>query len=237
MKKLLFFAGTLLTLTGCTVYRPQAVDIPLINHAGDTRVDASFSVSSWVGIIDAMNINATVSHGFNGWLTGQLHANYGGENWYAQAAPGVYLPMGDYGVAELYAGYGYGGADREDKDDRREHFAGHYHLPFVQLNVGLHDLLSSKLDLGVGLKVGGFLPDYQYHKFGSDGVEDLSKYEHYTTSNLLLEPQVMLRFGAPSFKFNVKVGVAWLSDFLNDSDNAHMIYDFITASCGFTFSF
>ena len=119
----------------------------------------------------------------------------------------------------------------------REHFAGHYHLPFVQLNVGLHDLLSSKLDLGVGLKVGGFLPDYQYHKFDSDGVEDLSKYEHYTTSNLLLEPQVMLRFGAPSFKFNVKVGVAWLSDFLNDSNNAHMIYDFVTASCGFTFSF
>ena len=237
MKKLLFFAGAFLALTGCTVYHPQAVDIPLINHSGDTRVDVSLSSSAWVGIPDAMNINATVSHGFNGWLTGQVHANYGGENWYGQVAPGYYLPMGDFGVVELYAGYGYGGANREDKDDKREKFAGHYHLPFVQLNFGLHDLLSSHFDIGFGVKAGAFRPDYEYHKYDSDGIEDLTRYEHYTTTNFLLEPQAMVRFGTEKVKFNVKVGVSWLSDFLNDSDNAHMIYDFITGSCGFTFSF
>ena len=237
MKKLLFLAGLLLSLTGCTVYHPQAVDIPLINHAGDTRVDASLSMSSWVVVPDAVNINATVSHGFNGWLTGQVHLNYGGDNWFGQVAPGYYFPMGDNSVFEFYVGYGYGGANRDDKDDNREKFSGFYHLPFAQANIGFHDLTRINLDFGFGIKIGAFFPDYEYHKFDSDGIEALSKYEHYTKSNILFEPQLMVRFGSEKVKFNVKLGIAWLSNFVNDNDNDHMIYDFSTASCGFTFAF
>ena len=58
-----------LMVTSCTVYHPQAVDIPLINHSGDTRIDASVGASMWA-TLDAINLNATASHGFNDWLTG-----------------------------------------------------------------------------------------------------------------------------------------------------------------------
>ena len=235
-----------LMVTSCTVYHPQAVDIPLINHAGDTRVDASLSMSMWV-IPDAFNINTTVSHGFNDWMTGQVHVNYGGDNFYGQVAPGFYLPLGANSVLEVYAGYGYGGVDRDDDDDTKTYndgspnrkssdFFGHYHMPFIQANLGWHDLISSHFDIGFGLKAGAFLPDYEYHAYDENGDEIMSKQEFYNTNNLLIEPQVMLRVGGKDVRFNLKVGVAFMSDWMNDEANG-MIYDFVTGSCGLTFTF
>ena len=233
-----------LTVTSCTVYHPQAVDIPLINHAGDTRVDAAMSVSMWV-IPDAVNFNATVSHGFNDWFTGQAHVNYGGDNYYAQVAPGYYLPLGGKSVFEVYAGYGFGGVDRTNERDSKDYedgssrkssdFSGRYHLPFVQANIGWHDLLKSHFDIGFGLKTGAFLPDYEYHAYDENGDEILSRRETYNTTNLLIEPQLMLRIGGEKVRFSLKLGVALMSDWMNDDANG-MIYDFVTGSVGLTFT-
>ena len=238
-------AALSLALTGCTVYHPQAVDIPLINHAGDTRLDASLSMSAWI-IPDAFNLNATVSHGFNDWFSGQAHLNYGGDNFYGQVAPGAYFPLGTHSVLELYAGYGFGGVDRENGDDSENYndgspsrktsdFSGRYHLPFLQANFGWHDLTKAHLDIGFGLKAGAFLPDFEYHAYDENGAEILSKRETYNTDNFLLEPQIMFRLGGESVRFGVKVGVAILSDWVND-DARGMIYDFVTASVGLTFT-
>ena len=247
MKKKTFFIFHLsffILFASCTVYHPQAVDIPLINHAGDTRVDASVSMSMWV-IPDAFNVNATVSHGFNDWFTGQAHINYGGDNYYAQVAPGYYLPLGTNSVFEVYAGYGFGGVDRTDDDDAKNYddgtsrkssdFSGRYHLPFVQANIGWHDLLSSRFDIGFGLKAGAFMPDYEYHAYDANGDEILSRREVYNTGNLLIEPQLMLRFGGENVRLSVKLGMAVLSDWMNDDANG-MIYDFLTGSVGLTFN-
>lgn len=234
-----------LMVTSCTVYHPQAVDIPLINHSGDTRVDASVSMSAWI-TPDVMNLNATVSHGFNDWLAGQVHVNYGGDNYYGQVAPGYYLPLGSKSVLEAYVGYGYGGVNREDDDDSKNYndgspnrksseFFGHYHLPFVQFNLGWHDLVNSHLDIGFGFKAGAFLPDYEYHAYDESGAEIMSKREIYNNSNILLEPQVMLRVGGEKVKVSLKAGFAILSDFMNDEAKG-MIYDFVTASLGLTYS-
>lgn len=234
-----------LTVTSCTVYHPQAVDIPLINHAGDTRLDASLGMSMWI-VPDAFNINATVSHGFNDWFTGQFHVNYGGDNYYTQVAPGYYQPLGANSVLELYVGYGFGGADRRSESDSKNYddgttsrkssdFSGYYHLPFVQANIGWHDLLSSHLDLGFGLKAGAFLPDYEYHAYDANGDEILSKRETYDTGNLLIEPQLMMRFGGEKVRFSLKLGIAFMSDWMNDDANG-MIYDFATGSIGLTFN-
>ena len=234
MRKWLFFVASFFMLASCTVYHPQAVDIPLINHPGDTRLDASLSMSTWIGFPDAINLNATVSHGFNDWLTAQIHANYGGDNYYAQLAPGFYLPLGSNSVFEFYAGYGYGGANRNSDNDL-EKFSGHYHLPFGQLNLGWHDLSKLHIDLGFGLKAGAFMPDYEYHKYNSDGTENLSRYESYKTTNLLLEPQMMFRVGSGNVKLNLKLGVAFMSDWVNGNGNG-MIYDMLTGSIGLTFN-
>ena len=85
--------------TGCSIYHPQAVDIPLIDHKGDVRVDVSAAMSAMV-VPDVVTMNTTVSYGFTDWLAGQAHINYGGDNYYAQVAPGAYYPLGEHGLLE-----------------------------------------------------------------------------------------------------------------------------------------
>ncbi len=239
MKKTILLFSALLTLVGCSVYHPQAVDIPLINHAGDTRIDASAGLSYWI-IPDVATVNATVSHGFNDWLTGQIHANFGGDNYYGQAAPGFYLPLGAKSVFETYVGVGYGGGWRDNVDkgnsenaSKNYSFSGHYMLPFVQGNIGWHDLTRLHIDLAFGLKCGGYKPDFDTYDVDGNGDEIPNTRQSYTANNLLLEPQVMLRLGGEHMKLSLRMGFAWLSD-LHDNANK-FIYDPFTGSMGLTF--
>ena len=79
------------------------------------------------------------------------------------------------------------------------------------------------------------MPDYEYHKYNSDGTENLSRYESYKTTNLLLEPQMMFRVGSGNVKLNLKLGIAFMSDWVNGNGNG-MIYDMLTGSIGLTFN-
>lgn len=241
MRKVVSMLSLALTLVGCSVYHPQAVDIPLINHAGDARVDASFALSTFI-VPDVFTTNVTASYGFNNWFAGQLHFNFGGDNYYAQLAPGYYYPLGEKSVVECYAGCGYGGAARDNVDPdnsdnatNKYNFNGHFWLPFVQGNIGWHDLTKANIDLAFGLKVGGFLSDYNYRELDGNGNEIPTKTFDYNKSNLLLEPQVMLRMGTNRLKFNVRGGFAWLSDLYQSSYN--FVYDYLTVSAGVTFCF
>ncbi len=222
--------------TGCSVYHPQAVDIPLINHRGDTRLDASLSLSTLV-LPDAVCANVTASHGFNDWLTGQVHFNFGGDNYYAQAAPGAYFPLGEKSVFETYFGVGYGGASRDNAtgSDSVAHydFHGHYTLPFVQGNIGWHDLTGINIDLALGVKVGAFLPDYSYTHYNAAG--DVTSNEVYNQPTFLFEPQAMLRFGSENLKLSLRVGMVYLDDVSESS--RYMVHDLLTFSAGLAFTF
>ena len=49
--KILSLVAALSTLaTSCIMYQPQAVDIPLINHENDIRIDGSVNVGYLVGL-------------------------------------------------------------------------------------------------------------------------------------------------------------------------------------------
>ncbi|MBR1798920.1 MAG: hypothetical protein IJ761_03345 [Bacteroidales bacterium] len=238
-----------LLLASCSVYHPQAVDIPLINHQGDGRVDLSVGASTFLFFPDVLTINATGSYGINDWLAGQVHLNYGGENIYAQIAPGAYFNLGAKSVFETYAGLGVGGAWRDnakvtssgDSDtvgssSHTYSYSGSYLLPFVQFNIGFHDLTKAHIDLAFGLKTGAFMPDYTYNRYDSDGVQMSEYFTHYTLPSLLLEPQLQFRIGGEHVKYNLRVGVAYLSDMQNNATK-HFNYDFITLSTGLTFTF
>ena len=236
----------LLTLlsTGCSIYHPQAVDIPLINHAGDTRVDASAALSTWV-FPDVMTFNATVSHGFTDWLAGQVHVNYGGENYYVQLAPGAYLPLGEHGLLEGYVGSGFGGAWRRSEvtttadtvtTNNNYGYSGRFTVPFGQVNIGWHDLTGAHIDLALGLKTGAYLPSFEYREFNADGTVQADQTSHYSTPNLLLEPQVVFRIGGESVKFCLRGSFCWLSD-LFEGGGDRFTADFFTLSAGVNFSF
>ena len=233
--------------TGCSIYHPQAVDIPLINHPGDTRVDASLAMSTWL-LPDVITINATVSHGFNDWLAGQLHVNYGGENYYTQVAPGAYLPLGEHGLLEGYVGMGFGGAWRERArqtptdtvSPQTYDYSGRFKVPFGQVNIGWHDLTAAHIDLALGLKAGAYKPNFQYRSYDSDGTLIPDESYVYTNTSFLFEPQLVFRIGGEHVKFCLRGSFAWLSDIdaNNSSGNSHnFTADLFTLSAGLNFSF
>ena len=243
MKKVLSFlsVATLLAVmsVGCSIYHPQAVDIPLINHQGDLRVDANASASVFVFIPDAMNINLTGSYGFNNWLAGQAHINYGFENYYAHLAPGAYLPLGEHGLLEGYAGLGVGGAWRRDTSSYYD-YHGHYNLPFAQVNIGCHDLTGAHIDFAFGFKTGVYMPDFEYNDYDANGVRHLENCYRYTNPSLLLEPQLMFRVGSEHVKFCLRGSFTWLSDMMgtDNSGNSHnFTSDLFTVGAGLNFSF
>ena len=247
----LYFAAVLLAMlsTGCSIYHPQAVDIPLINHAGDTRVDASASVSALV-FPDVMNINVTVSHGFTDWLAGQVHVNYGWENFYTQLAPGAYLPLGEHGLLEGYAGLGFGGAWRHQEVTVTTdtsvftytdyEYSGRFTVPFGQVNIGWHDLTEAHIDLALGVKVGAYLPNFNYRDYDSSGNLRLDGSYSYSTPSFLFEPQLLFRIGGESVKFCLRGSFDILSDFFGSTSSGtshNFTADLFTLSAGVNFSF
>lgn len=234
-------AAALLLASACTIYHPQSVDIPLINHRGDARIDASASMSAWI-LPDVFTLNLTGSYGFSDWFAGQAHVNFGGDNYYTQLAPGAYYPLGAKSVVEGYAGLGFGGGWRDnidsehsDQTNNNYSFKGHYFLPFAQCNIGWHDLTKAHFDLAVGLKLGALMPDYEYFEL-NNGTEIAGSRMGYKTTNFLVEPQAMIRFGGEHLRFNVRMGMSWLSD-MGTKGAEKFIYDYVTGSAGLTFYF
>ena len=245
MKKIILSLALAAVAASCSVYRPQIVDIPLIEEKGDTRIDASAGLS--LGLFSASAaFGVTATHGFTDILSGQLHANYaGGSNFYLQAAPGIHTRVGSSATFEAFAGVGYGGSgydatttstssDGSSSSSGSYSYNGTYLLPFAQLNFGWRHL--GPCEIAFGLKAGAFLPDYEYHRYNSEGAEDLDRYRNYKTTNALLEPQLQFRVGGEKVKYTLRLGYAWLDDVMRNSES-NFTYDFLTVSNGITVSF
>lgn len=231
-----------MAVTSCSIYHPQSVDIPLINHEGDTRIDASAALSYWI-IPSTFTVNATVSHGFNNWFAAQGHVNYGGNNFYLQAAPGAYYPLGAKSVLEGYAGIGFGSAWNDTVESTSHSvngndyaYSGTYLLPFVQGNIGWHDLTPVHIDLALGIKIGAYMPNFHYYELDGTHQRIASSEYDYTTPSFLFEPQAMFRIGGEHLKFNIRFGLAFLSDMMGGQTTSKNFYsDIVTASAGLTF--
>ena len=245
MKRIPLIIALSLTVAGCSVYHPQAVDIPLLETAGETRADVSVGVSASVAP-DAVTFNGTLSHAFNDWLAGQVHLNGGSGLYYGQVAPGAYLPLGEKGVLEGYAGVGFGGTTRQshqvtpqEGDPYSYAFHGNYTVPFVQANIGLRHLWI--MELAFGMKVGAYLPNYSYAEFDTTGAVRPEASTLYRDASLLLEPQLQVRIGGEHLKFTTRWGVCWLSDMDREgtfySGPANLIHDIVTVSAGLNYTF
>lgn len=227
------------TLASCTVYHPQSVDIPLIEHRGEARVDVAANLSTFLFTPNVVSVGATASYGATDWLSAQLHVNGGTGNYYLQAAPGVYSKWGEKGVVECYAGLGFGGASSEYTDTPRptHEYHGRFLLPFVQANGGWRHL--GAFELALGLKVGAFCPDYTYVSFSYDdetGAQSVRERTFYDTPNLLVEPQMQVRVGSERLKFTLRLGYTWLSDMqIGGSD--HLTYANFMISNGVSLTF
>lgn len=244
MKRISLILILALAATGCSIYRPQAVDIPLLETDGETRIDAAVGVSTSL-LPDAVTFNGTASHAFTDHVAGQAHVNLGSGVYYMQVAPGLFKKLGEKGVLEGYAGVGYGGSlsrsgtvTPDEGESYSYDYDGRYGLVFAQGNIGWRHL--GPFEVAFGLKVGGLLPDFDYYKFSSDDPNQITSHEHYNRFNLLLEPQLQLRLGSEHVKFTTRLGYSWLSDMDQQgtlyAGSEHFIHDLFTLSVGLNFT-
>lgn len=228
--------------TGCnSIYQPRVVDIPLINHQGDQRLDAALGLTAYGNPA----FGVTYSRGFTDHLAGQAHLGGGAGHGYLQLAPGLYTTVGENFVLEGYAGlgvasYNVGRTYETDAFDTSFHYyftyAGKYAMPFVQGNFGWNGLLKGHFDVAFSLKTGYYIPTFDYQQFLPDDTPIEGRSQQYTTPNVVLEPQLQIRIGGERVKYCFRVGVCWLSD-MKQNPNSYLVSDFMTLSNGLTFSF
>ena len=240
-KALAIVVGTI-TFSACSVYHPQAVDIPLMTQQGETKIEASGSLSGWL-FPDATSVNVTATHAFTDCLAGQAHLNFGSGMSAGQLAFGAFKPLGEHSVLEGYIGLNSGFMNVDNKstdDDGTEHaktysYDGRFNVPFSQINFGWHDMTRIHIDLGFGFKAGAYMPNIHYYEYDKDEVRIDEKTYHYTTPNLLIEPQFMMRLGSQKVKWIFKAGFCSLSDIAEGAQ--HFTYDFYTLSTGVHITF
>lgn len=224
-------------LSSCAVYHPQSVDIPLVDHRGEVRADVAVGTSFLAVMPNGENVNATATWAVGDWYAAQLHANYAGDNYYLQFAPGVYGRAGERFVMECYAGMGYGGVNHrysDENDALGSGYRGYYLLPFAQVNAGWRRL--GAFEVGFGLKMGCYMPNMDYFSdWNSASVVPVNG-EHYDTYNLLLEPQMQVAVGGEQVKFHFRIGYAWLNDLVGGNYAGRFTYDRLNVSLGLGFS-
>lgn len=237
--KWLFFWPLALAVASCSVYHPQSVDIPLLREKGEVKVDASLSTAcNVVPFPSSAGVSSTVSYAANDWLAVQGFADYDfDKGGYLQGAVGAYRPF-ENSVLEGFLGYGYGMADFEQHSNNKMRIVhGNYQQVFGQLNFGFTDLTRANIDVGLGVKVGDFIPsvnrtEYRYESddFDYQHQGEVVGQKQFKDPFLFCEPQLFIRMGSEKVKFSIKMG-AGISNMENQVD----IMDMFNIGAGVTF--
>lgn len=193
----------LFPLSGC-LFHPQMADIPLISEKKELRIDAG------VSFIPAAQ--ATVSYGLTNKIAIQGFANFGPDEYYLQAATGLYKKRNVNQVLEAYGGFGYGYADLFSTETGGS-LIGDFQTYFTQVNYGKIADEDSNFEAALSLKTGylqtNLTDDFFYNIDTSNGT--------YQGNNLLIEPAGQIRLGGKKFKLNIKLAYNYLYKLNNPS--------------------
>ncbi len=207
-------AAILLVFSGCATYQSQCVDIPLIEHKGEVKLDGG------VGYLDkSLFGHLTAAAGLTDHIAVQGHIRglsdrKGAGTEYVQIATGYYNKFNRLNT-ELYLGYGFRPfAYKLSTDAYLEPYGredGSLHIAFTQFNVGWNGLANSHIDIAFGLKV-GYMHDsrirtnYYYDYYYGNNRGRWSTEQSIVGNRLLLEPTAEIRAGWTHFKPSLIVG-------------------------------
>jgi len=221
-----------LFLTGCAVYHPQTIDIPLIDHKGDLRIDAGASLIP--------SVHSTLSYGLTKRIALQAFGSIGIEHrHYLQVSPGFYKCLNNKKVIELYCGFGSGYANTIKNplanmpEGPRQSLFGKYQVYFVQFNWGEKANQSGGMDWGFGIKTGLFhsnLTDENYYEINSE----TGPYPFLKENSILLEPMMFFRTGRKNVKFSYKFGLTRVFKLTNQKN--YIPAPFINIGFGINFT-
>ncbi|MCX6253356.1 MAG: hypothetical protein NTV31_02645 [Bacteroidia bacterium] len=188
-------------LSGCAVYTPQTVDIPLINKKNELRTDAGFSSKEF--------LYATLSYGLTNKIALQTFFNLCSDGrYFVHTAVGYFKEFGNRNVIEFYNGIGYGHTDYY-LDGIPATLTGNYQLYFTQFNFGKISCQFANADFGVGIKVGYLHTHVTDYNYFTRYPNNYGPYETLIDKNFVFEPNAFLRIGGQKLKFSLKLGSCW----------------------------
>jgi hypothetical protein len=205
MKKIKYICIIILMIlfSGCVVYHPHNIDIPLISQKGDLRIDAGVSLMP--------SVQSTISYGLSDKYAIQGYASIGSDyHRYFQLAAGKYFSENLSTSMEIYGGFGNGTGDAYN-DANPGDLYGNYQLYFMQFNFGKSTLEMSKFDIGCGIKTGFLhanLNDANYY-FPFHGSNEITR----KFNRAVIEPIGFIRFGGNRLKLNVKLSGCYIPHF------------------------
>lgn len=236
-KSIISLVITLLTatvFTSCVVYHPHNAELPLLHKQGQMQAEGSVSMSAPLLVSPALNASFAYSP-LNklGMQAAVSVTDF--KNLYAQGAAGAYFPFG-LAVLECYLGYGYGTSffdHRSETQTNKYYIDGHYNLVYSQINFGWAELAEGDFDIGIGLKGGIMSPHWDKVAVDEEGLRSIE--DSHSDTHLLLEPQLMLRFGWKKFKFSINASYAFIDGW--PVDNNYFNYERFSVGLGVHFNF
>lgn len=193
MKRLMTFGILIATfmLTGCGIYYPQMVDLPMLEQQGDLRANLSVNpgfLCTYTSAAYAATDHLGVQGSFN--ISPDTRAGQGALGWYNTWG---------HQVLEIYVGAGMGVSSYTGVFGGRRW--GDFSTYFVQADYGWVNLANSHIDIGFGLKAGR-LAGSQFISHDDDAPSVRKE------SVMLLEPTICLRVGWEHLKFTLTGGYA-----------------------------
>lgn len=200
-----------LLLSGCGVYNPQVVHIPLLSQRGEVQLEGAALPTTGNQKAPA-DLRASLAWAVSDHLA--VAASLDPFRNYTQGMAGFYFSQANNFVWELYVGAGWGWG-RESNIGGREPWTipeGSYRTVFLQADAGWLNLTrKGHLDLGFSLKAGPLEAWIRHGEMYTEADGSFAvKYTTVNSTSILLEPTAELRFGWERLKFNVKVGYCHL---------------------------
>lgn len=180
-------------MTGCNIYFPQVVDLPMLEQQGDLRLDASADIFVVGG-------RATATYAVTNHFGIQASGILSTLGWASQGAAGFYTTRG-HQIYEIYAGFSGGESSRSGIFNMRTW--GDFNTYFLQADYGWTRLANNHIDLGFGLKSGYIEGTYWVQR--DDNLPN-----HYPQSSLFIEPTLTFRVGWQHLKFTLGAGLSFM---------------------------
>lgn len=185
--------------TGCGIYNATPVTIPTIREKGEWQLEGGivpYGIPTFLFLP-----RASAAYGLTDHVA--LAASIDPVRSWTQVMGGVYFPVKDKFVWEVYGGFGTGRGTDGGVVSKSEDY-GTYKMAFVQGDCGWRNLTNFlHIDVAMSLKTG--LAFYHMYYYSYDDA-----YREKEGVNFVINPMLEVRFGSEKIKFNVKVGIPYL---------------------------
>lgn len=195
MKNLLFIILVILGLASCSpAYFPPKINAPLLVEEGEVKLNADINIGSLnLQGSTAISDNFAIAGSFSGYSVKTSESSTLSDGsaigFQFDVMPGYYVPFGDYGVFEIYAGYGAGITNSEVVN-------GLLHRLMIQPSLGF---VGERYEVAFSCRISRVM-------IPASAITSENPNESY--ADTFFEPALTFRRGFGALKFTSQIGLS-----------------------------